>query len=369
MPTKDRVTIGSPRVLIPGAASEPVTDVLAANNNLDACDHDGRRYLAWRTAPTHFASSEAMIHVVSTTDGESWRFETTVALACDVREPRFFVFKGELFLYFFTLGVDWRRFEAGAIHVTRLIDGTWTTPVAISDGDCVVWRVRQLDGVPVMTMYRGSTEMYSNDPVVTTVEFWTTDDGLAWRPLSPTNPTAHVGGTETEVVPGPGGGWIAVTRKEGPHDFGSDIAYLENLAGPWRIRSYPQKLDSPYLFRSGDDVLLIARRTTSFHGDFDLGLNELSLKRRTAILRLVYWATSKRTTLWRIDPDSLALERVVDLPGKGDTCFPAVVDEGNGHFRVYNYTSPLDGMDVPWVAGQLAPTQIYEVDLHVAPPA
>lgn len=360
------VSVGQPEVLVPGPASAPVPVVHESNNNLDAIDHEGRRYLAWRTSPTHFASTEALLHVVSTGDGQTWRHDHTVQLGRDVREPRFFVHDSSLFLYFFTLGTDWRRFEPDRIHVCRLGDDGWTDPLAISAPDCVVWRVRRLGDRPIMTVYRGAGQLYGRDPVPTTVEFWTTGDGFDWSPVDIDNPTVHVGGTETEVVPHPDRGWIAVTRKEGPAGFGSDIAHLETLESrDWRIKTVPQKLDSPYLFRHGRQVLLVARRTLDFDGAYDLGLPGISDEMRTKIYHRVYWSTPKRTALWSIDPDSLELSHITDLAGKGDSCFPSVIDEGGGRFTVFNYTSPLAGPDLPWIAGQLGPTEIYQVQLDL----
>lgn len=361
--------IGEPHVLVPGPASDAVPVVHASNNNLDAVDHAGRRYLAWRTAPTHFASVDAMLHVVSTGDGRTWRHDHTVQLGQDVREPRFFVLGGDLFLYFFTLGTDWRRFEPDRIHVSRLGPGGWTDPIAISEPDCVVWRVRQLGGRPIMTVYRGAGRLYGPDPVPTTVEFWTSDDGVNWHPLDAEHLTVHVGGTETELAPHPEQGWVAVTRKEGPAGFGSDIAHLDALdSSTWRVRTVPQKLDSPFLFRHGPRLMLVARRTLDFDGAYDLRLPGIPDALRTKIYHRVYWATPKRTALWSIDPNSLALSHVVDLPSKGDSCFPSVIDESGGRFTVFNYTSPLNGPDLPWIAGQLGPTEIYQVSLDLREP-
>jgi hypothetical protein len=83
------------------------------------------------------------------------------------------------------------------------------------------------------------------------------------------------------------------------------------------------------------------------------------------IYHRVYWATPKRTTLWHIDPDTLEPEPIIDLPGWGDTCFPGVVRTGDDTYAIYNYTSPLDGPDLPWVAGQFGPTHIYEATLTI----
>ena len=68
-----RAVYGEPRAVVPGPASVAGLDVLRANNNLDVCEHDGRRYLAWRTAPTHFASASARLNVVASDDsGAAW---------------------------------------------------------------------------------------------------------------------------------------------------------------------------------------------------------------------------------------------------------------------------------------------------------
>jgi hypothetical protein len=355
------VNVGDPTVLIPGAASEAVPGIGASNNNLDACQFSGRRYLAWRTAPSHFASADAAIHVVSASgEAETWRHEVTISMRRDVREPRLFLFGGTLFLYYFTLGADWQRFEPDQIWVCALSASGWSDPAPVSaTRDCVVWRVRMLGSLPIMTVYRHAGKLYTRQPVPTEVEFWTTADGFSWYPLN-RDAVVHVGGTETELIEHPARGWIAVTRKEGPTSFGSDIAQLDELNGScWRTNSVPQKLDSPLLFRWREFVILIARRTTEFQGAYDLKLPGIDDVTRTAIYHRVYWATPKRSTVWMIDPDSLMLTRLADLPGRGDTCFPAIVPESEDTFTIYNYTSPLSGPDLPWVAGQWGETYIY----------
>jgi hypothetical protein len=64
-----RVLRSDPRPVVPGPAVVPGLEVLAANNNLDVCEHDGRRYLASRAAPIHFASASARVNVVASDDG------------------------------------------------------------------------------------------------------------------------------------------------------------------------------------------------------------------------------------------------------------------------------------------------------------
>jgi hypothetical protein len=365
------VRLGPAVPVVPGPAAVPEVVVGRANNNLDACDHDGRRWLAWRTAPHHFASPQARLHVVSSGDGGStWRFETTVHLARDVREPRFLSWDGRLFLYFFTLGTSAFRFEPDRVHVIERTPDGWTAAEPISRPGVVEWRPRLLGGVPVMSVYLGADTTYAAHPEPTRVELWTTTDGREWHPLDPDHPVAHVGGTETDIVEAPGGGWVAVTRKEGPAGWGSDICRADT-PGPrdWRVRNVPIKLDSPLLFRDGDHVLLLARRQVAFGGRYDLGWNRLSPPRRTRAYQLLYWTTRKRTALWSVDPDRLEVTWLLDLPSRGDTCFPAVVSDGPGRYTVYNYSSALDGWDRPWVAGQLGRTAIHSFELTVDRPA
>lgn len=355
-----------PRAVVPGPACVDGLTVHASNNNLDVCEHDGRRFLGWRTAPNHFASPEARLNVVSSDDaGVTWQYETEVVLHRDVREPRFLSWNGRLFLYFFTLGTTWYRFEPDRVHVVERTADGWTAPEPISDPGVVEWRPRLLNGVPVMSVYLGADTTYSTHPEPTRVELWTTDDGRAWHALDPDHPVAHTGGTETDIVEAPDGGWVAVTRMEGPHGWGSDICRTDT-PGPrdWKTRHYPNKLDSPLMFRDGDDVLLIARRQVVFGGRYDLGWTWPAPPQRTRLYQLIYWATPKRTALWHVDPATLALTRLTDLPGRGDCCFPAITKNSTGGYTIYDYSSALNRPNRPWFFGQRGATTLYEVDVQ-----
>jgi hypothetical protein len=37
------------------------------------------------------------------------------------------------------------------------------------------------------------------------------------------------------------------------------------------------------------------------------------------------------------------------VPGWGDTCYPSIIRRRHDRYLVYNYTSPLDGPDEPWI--------------------
>src|SRR5690606_18387540 len=73
--------------------------------------------------------------------------------------------------------------------------------------------------------------------------------------------------------------------------------------------------------------------------------------------------------LYRIDRPARRVVHVMDLPGAGDTAFPAVQQTGPDSYLVANYTSPLDDPDISWLRGQTSPrgTQIYLLDLTFVP--
>ena len=351
---------------MPGPAVPAGIEVLRSNNNLDAVLHDGRRYLVWRTAPIHFASPRVMLHVVSApATGDEWTHETTIALGRDVREPRFLSWNGRLLLFFTTLGRTWYRFEPDRVHQLERSASGWSDPRPIAPEGYLLWRPRVLGGRPVLSMYGGGGAIYTTDAEPTGVELWTSTDGSAWGPIDESRRIVHVGGSETELLELSSGGFVAVTRKEGPHGgWGSDVCLVpHDLVGTWERHAFPIKLDSPYLFRHGEDVYLVARRQLASGGRFDLGWTRPDEQRRTKLYQAKYWLTRKRTSLWRITTDPVGVQWIADFPSRGDTCFPAVVDEGEGRYTVYNYSSPLEGRDRRWVSGQFGPTWIYETEL------
>jgi hypothetical protein len=60
--------------------------VRASNNNLDVVRHtDGSVYLAFRSAPHHFANPETAIYLVRSRDEETWEFQARFAVGSDLR--------------------------------------------------------------------------------------------------------------------------------------------------------------------------------------------------------------------------------------------------------------------------------------------
>lgn len=363
--------IGPPRPVAPGPGLPAGLVLGRSNNNLDVARHDGRLWLALRTAPTHYASAATRLEVlVSDDEGETWAADRTIAMGRDVREPRLVSWQGRLLLFWFTAGTQGARFQPDVIWVSeRDGDGGWDEPEAISPPDCVVWRVRPVGDRLAMTLYRGAGSLFTARPVPLTVELWASADGRMWGPVDPDRPVVHDGGAEADFVELPDGRVLAVVRKEGPEGgWGSDLA-IAPAGEPtaWTTRPDPRKFDSPYLFLDEGVPHLITRRQVAFGGRYDLGLRFLPDGLRTKVDQLAYWLTPKRTALYRIDPDALTATWLADLPSAGDTAFAGSVPtvDGTGHL-VFNYSSPVDRGWWPWCVGQLRPTHIYSAEVRLA---
>ena len=116
---------------------------MASNNNIAGVMHGERLYLAWRTAPLHFAGHQTRIHLVSSPDmGESWDWEATIYLGTDLREPMFLSINDTLYFSFFQAGTNPVDFEPlGLYRMENLAVGVWTGPEKYGHEGEVVWEI------------------------------------------------------------------------------------------------------------------------------------------------------------------------------------------------------------------------------------
>lgn len=355
--------------VVPSAGLPPQVELMPANNNLDVAFHHGRYYLAFRTAPSHFASEKAKIYVVSSQDQENWDFEASFHLGSDLREPRLLSFSEGLFLYFAVLGTNPLDFEPVGMMVSQFIQAVqWTEPEYFYGDGFIPWRTKTIDGVAYMLTYEEGGSIYDLDGDPIKVHWLTTEDGYNWIPVISDQPIVlEGGGSETDFVFLDNGSLMAVSRNEkgDSSGFGMSIcrAEAEDL-GNWNCINDPRKYDSPLMFKHGQEVYLIGRRNISSDGNYDLGYDNIDPTLAFLLNELEYSIRPKRTALWRIEPDTLEVEFVMDLHGRGDTCFPGLIQENDDTFIIYNYTSPLDGPDLPWILAQLGPTQIIRFNLE-----
>jgi hypothetical protein len=350
-------TASEPRFVIPSDGLPDQAVVQPSNNNVDIELHDDVLYMAWRTGPTHFASAEVQMHIVSSVDGGSnWSHETTIDLDTDLREPRLLSFQGKLQLIFFEAGTNMLMFSPVRMwRVVRGPDASWGQPEILVDAPEVPWDVKVRNGVAYMTSYAGG-HYDASEPVDLYFKF--SVDGDSWV-LVDDAPFVYQGGvSEAAIEFDAEGNLWAVTRNEDGDETGKGshvcFAPSDDLAN-WTCsaESDPERYDSPELFRHLDEIYLIARRDVGGPFGEDASIADYSIR-------------PKRTALYRLDRSDRKVVHIMDLPGAGDTAFPAVIQTGEHQYLLANYTSPLDEPDISWIAGQSSEkgTQIYLLDLE-----
>jgi hypothetical protein len=370
-PGRHRVRLVETRRVVPGPGLPSGLRLGASNNNLDAVRHDGWVYLAFRSALHHFASAETLVHVVRSRDERAWQHEASFGLGTDLREPRLLGVGERLFLYVSRLGRDPLDFEPQGISVSeRAPDGTWSPLDPMGPPGFMGWRARRLGGVPVLVVYSGGESIYDLGRPHLRVELWRSSDGRSWRPFDPARPAVYEGGgSEADCVLGDDGSLYGVIRNEAGDRSGWGSLVCRAPAGDlanWSCRPDRRKYDSPFLFWHDGEAWLVARRNLRGDGDYDLGRGPGRLL-RTVWNQVHYSLAPKRTALWRYVREEDRIAFVLDLPSRGDCCFPAVLEgSAPGELVVYDYSSDLEGPDLPWLRGQRGETSIYRHVLHFA---
>jgi hypothetical protein len=364
-PGRHAVRVVETRRVVPSPGLPASVEILASNNNLDAVRHsDGFVYLAFRTAPHHFASPHVAIQVVRSRDEVTWQAEARFALGHDLREPRLLSLGDRLFLYVSRLGRDPFDFEPqGMVFSERAPDGRWSELAPLGPAGIMGWRVRTLAGVPVMLVYSGGESIYDLGVPRLRVELWKSSDGRVWEPFDPKRPVVYEGGgSEADCVLGDDATLYGVIRNEAGDatGWGSQVcrAPADDLAN-WTCRPDRRKYDSPFVFWHDGEAWLVGRRNLNGTGEYDLGRGPGRLA-RSVWNQVNYSLTRKRTALWRFVPGEDRLAFVLDLPSRGDCCFPAVLEGSRPDERVvYDYSCALDGPDPAWLRGQRGETFIF----------
>lgn len=366
------VTPSEPRFVVPSNPLPAEVGLDHANNNVEIIFHQGRLFMAWRQAETHFASPDVKMQVVSSEDeGVTWAYETTIAIGTDVREPRFLSLGGALYLYYFESGDNPITFRPKNMwRITRRGMADWSAPEMAGRDKEVPWDLKVRGGVAYMTSYAGAH--YGVGEGAVQVYLQSSQDGLTWAPVDSERVASYSGGLSEVAfeLDEAGNGWFVGRNEDGDDTgFGSQVCFApQRELADWACaaRSDPERYDSPEMFRHGDDLYLVARRDVG--GPYDQGLPGTADDNRQRYL-VDYSTRPKRTALYRIDREQRAVRHVMDLPGVGDTAFASIRRTGAHTFLMANYTSPLDDPDVTWLEGQTSPrgTQIYLMTLTLSP--
>lgn len=369
------VAVVETRQIVPSSGIPSTIPVRNSNNNLDVVRHRGRVFLAWRTAPDHFASPEARIVVVSSEDERAWRFETSFAVGTDLREPRLLSLGGDLFLYVARLGTDPQKFQPAGVSYARLRpDGAWSELAPVlrrppgggaptpMDG-AIAWRTKPVGDGAWMSAYLGGEHIYTFDGMPLDVELLASTDGVVWTGVDPSNPSVyHGGGSEMDFALTADRLYAVIRNEAGDATgYGSKVCTAP-AATParWTCKSDPRKYDSPHVFVVDDEVYLLGRRNLSASGNYDLGTRDDSIGGNAILFQLDYRRHKKRCALWRYVRGEDRIAYVLDLPSRGDTCFASTLAGSTPEERtVYDYSSAIDGPDVTWAEGQVGPTHVY----------
>jgi hypothetical protein len=329
-----------------------------SNNNLDLAYYSGRYYLAFRTAPSHFASKKTHIYVVSSADRKNWEYETEIHVGKDLREPRFVVFRDSLFLYFFIGGSNMFTFEPQEVALIKSGgEKRWTPKCNVGLDGFVPWRIRNRNDTLFLSAYYGKN-LYSAKHRADLRIFFS-ENGTQWQPVSEDPQVVIPYAEEGEFIFDKSGCLYSVVRLE---SNGSLVCRADRCEIPrWKYKRYKHKYDSSLLFEHNNDIYLIARRNVP--GEMDRVKSRKS-ETHGRIRNLVhYWFSSKRTALFKLDKENLSLEHLFDFPSNGDNAFPAIVKLDSNQYWLMNYSSDIKKKNKIWFTGQLGKTYIYETIL------
>ncbi|HVU61202.1 MAG TPA: hypothetical protein VHD58_06050 [Mycobacteriales bacterium] len=369
------VAQSEPVTVVPSAGLPAKVQVNRSNANLAVARYRGRYFLVFRTAKWQISDDNTRLYVVSSRDQVHWRYEGVFRYGRDLREPRFLVWRGHLYLYFALLGQNAAAFQPGGELVNRYRSpGRWSKPVkAMPQPDFIAWSFKTYDGTAYMTGYTGGGDTFTPNPAPKLVYWMTSRDAMHWHPVHRGTPVVYRGQCgETDFAFLPDGGLVTACQTEEVDKLGWGAKVCTAPAAAtwrWTCRGDRRRLDSPYVFVDRGRAYVLARRQVAFGGNYDfLGSNLAMTNTQFALYDGTYAATTKRCSLWRIDLSTRDFTPIADVPGTGDTCYPQLVPLGGHRYLVYNYTSPF-GSDPPWGTALLTGrTLIYRETLHLPAP-
>ncbi len=348
------------RQLVPSPAlPKEMRHIQHSNNNIDACAFAGKFYVAFRTAPTHFASKRTRLYVMSTRDFQTWEKETELHVGYDMREPRFLVKGSRLLFYFFEGGKRKFRFEPRHIWCLETVgNGNWTPKQNINLDGYVPWRFKMRGDTIYLSAYYG-VNLYKNKHNAD-LRLFRSLDGLEFEPISKAPQVSTKGAEEGEIEFDAAGNLWATVRLEGS---GAYVAYAPaDSLHRWQTSFDRRKFDSALMFRRGEDFYVIARRHLRDGGYATAVEVPNKRQRRRNLLR--YSFARKRTALYRLDKEKRVLVHLFDFPSHGDTAFPALAPIDERRYFLLNYSNKIGRGDKKWLWGQLGRTYIYATILE-----
>ena len=346
--------------LVPSAHLPDSIDIQKSNANLDITYYKGKYYFAFRTAPYHFASTKTKFYILSSTDFEHWDYEHHVFLECDLREPRFVVYRDTLRFYFFQGGTATFKFEPKHLLTTYTIgNGEWQGLQDVDLDGYVLWRLKVRADTLYLSAYYG-VDLYKSSHQAD-LRLFVSIDGERFEPISEAPQVSVSTAEEGEFVFDNDGNLWGTVRLESK---GALVIFADkDRLDQWETYYTRYKYDSALLFNHDNDIYLIARR--NLDGEMAKNAKWLPKKLRPKYNLLRYSLTAKTTALYKLDKATKKLIPLMDFPSTGDNAFPALVQKTPDSYILLNYSSDFTKGTRNWIRGQLGRTNIYWTELRI----
>lgn len=299
------------------------------------------------------------MYVVSSTDLQTWTYETEIKLGCDVREPRFAIYHDTLNLYFFRGGTRTFRFEPKEIFVLRKTEkSSWSKKQSVNLDGFVPWRIRERKDTLYLSAYYGKN-LYNNKHQSNLRLFWSID-AVAWKPISEEPQVDILSAEEGEFIFDKEGNLFSTVRLEGT---GSLICKADKYSlNNWEKKRSKAKYDSALLFDHNEEIYLVSRR--NIDGEIDKVKNRRNEKQGRINNLIRYSITKKVTALFKLNKTDLTLSHITDFPSTGDCSYAGISKLDDNTYVLMNYSNNITGRKKNWISGQLGRTYIYWTKLH-----
>ena len=319
----------------------PVTHDLLHNSNVDLVWYRNAFYLVHAASLFHFGCEHCVLLVKRSSDCHNWEQIAVIGRGQDdIRDPKFAVIDGKLFLYVFL-----NRETQPLPYATRVSwteDGeNWSDLASIGHEGWLFWRPKTHDG---LTWYVPAYwhKFHHN-------ALFTTTDGLNFKQIATISTGRFINEPEIEFLPD--GRLLATGRGDylkesfrqiiGIPESSTVISIAQPPYTQWEQTAETQltRLDGPVMFSHNGQLYAVGRAHPYFAAIFP---------RRGAVL------SKKRTALYAVCPEGLT--HLSDLPSCGDTSYAGVVlKDGFAHFAYYTNSIKKDYI---WLFGMLEPSEV-----------
>jgi hypothetical protein len=349
------------RRLVPGPNLPERVKVQKAVNNVDLTLYKGRYYLAFRTAPTHFASPKVRLYIVSSADMEHWDYEWEVHLGSDMREPRFLQMNGKLMFYFFQGGEGMFTFHPRHVYGVEKVDTGWSMRLLPGMDGFVPWRFHTYKGKALLSAYYG-VGLYQKGHQGN-LRLFASNDGWDWKPISECPQSSRPGAEEGEFNFDNQGDLWGTIRYEG--GGGAIVHATADNLSTWHAFNTKFKYDSALLLNHQGRLYLVARRNLDGAADRKYEKNKDHPERNRLNNMLRYSLTRKSTAIYQMDTAKKEMIHLLDLPSTGDNSFAGVAPRPDGTYWLVNYSSDFTKRPKNWIRGQLGKTYLYLFELDL----